>query len=92
MRRLNGSAQIDAFVADFPAASQRATTLDNRIRNDAAAISPQYVDLVSLAARQAIGATELTIANGTDGKWNTSDVKMFMKDVGSSSASRFVAT
>ena len=29
-----------------------------------------------------MGATELTIANGTDGQWNKTDIKMFMKDIG----------
>lgn len=37
-----------------------------------------------MAARQTIGSSELSITNGTDGRWNTSDVKMFMKDVGTS--------
>lgn len=85
---LDWLSQIDAFVADFAAASQRATEFDKKMLSDASAISPQYANLVSLAARQTIGSTELTIANGTDGRWNTSDVKMFMKDVGTS---RFVA-
>ena len=31
-----------------------------------------------------MGATELTIANGTDSQWNKTDVKMFMKDMGDS--------
>ena len=52
--------------------------------NDASAISPQYTDLVSLAARQAMGGVEFSVINGTNGSWNTSDVKIFMKDVGTS--------
>ena len=52
------------------------------ILNDANSISPQYSNLISLAARQTIGSTELTVARSTDGQWNTSDVKMFMKNVG----------
>ena len=48
----------------------------------AAAISSKYADLVSLATRQVFGSIEISVANGSDGKWNTSDVKIFMKDVG----------
>ena len=46
--------------------------------------SDTYSNFVSLATRQAMGGTELTIAKGSDGNWNMSDVKMFMKDVGNS--------
>ena len=38
---------------------------------------------MSIAARQAIAGTELTVG-GSAGSFNTSDVKMFMKDIGSS--------
>lgn len=44
---------------------------------DAAKISPEYVDLVSLVARQVMGAIDITGSNATD-------VKAFMKDIGSS--------
>ena len=54
------------------------------ILNAAGNISDSLKDLVSLATRQVMGATELTIANGTDGQWNKTDVKMFMKDIGDS--------
>ncbi|TCD67966.1 hypothetical protein EIP91_011767 [Steccherinum ochraceum] len=75
---------IDAFLSDFSDAMQRANTFDTKIRGDTAAISPTFSTMVSLTARQVIGATDLTITKGSDGKWNTSDVKMFMKDVGTS--------
>ncbi|KAK7685151.1 hypothetical protein QCA50_011514 [Cerrena zonata] len=75
---------IDAFLSDFPDAKSRADDMDSLILNAAGNISEPYKDLVSLAARQTMGSTELTIANGTDGKWNMSDIKMFMKDVGDS--------
>ncbi|OBZ70559.1 hypothetical protein A0H81_09078 [Grifola frondosa] len=78
------SEAIDAFLSDYPAALQRAIALDQKILQDASAISSNYAELVSLAARQVIGATDLTISNGTDGQWNTSDVKMFMKAIGDS--------
>ncbi|THH08873.1 hypothetical protein EW146_g8851 [Bondarzewia mesenterica] len=75
-------AQINEFLLDFSDAQQRAETLDARILSAATAISSDYGDLVSIAARQAYGATELTIAKGSDGNYNKSDVMMFMKNVG----------
>ncbi|OCH90332.1 DUF1793-domain-containing protein [Obba rivulosa] len=73
---------ISAFVTNYTTASQRAQDLDQNLVQAAANISSQYVDLVSLAARQAFAGLDITISNGTDGQWNTSDVKIFMKDVG----------
>lgn len=75
------------FLGDFSNATSRAITLDNRITNDASAISSQYANLVSLAAKQVIGSTEITISKNGDGTWNTSDVMIFMKDVGRSQLS-----
>ncbi|TFY82660.1 hypothetical protein EWM64_g1355 [Hericium alpestre] len=77
---------INDFLSDFSNARQRAETLDDRILHAAAGVSPDYQDLVSLAVRQVYGATELTVAMGTDGKWNTSDVMMFMKNIGGTTA------
>lgn len=76
--------QIAAFLADYESASARATDLDNTILSDAAAISPQYADLVSLAIRQAFGGIDISVASDTNGNWNMSDVKVFMKDIGTS--------
>lgn len=78
------SMQIDNFLDDFPAAIARATQLDTQIVNDALAAVPSsnYVDIISISARQAYGATELTVGKGTDGKYNQSDVMMFMKNIG----------
>ena len=40
-----------------------------------------------------MSSTEITIATGTDGSWNMSDIKMFMKDIGASKyASHHVPT
>ena len=75
---------MSAFLEDFQDASERASALDNAVLQNATAISSQYADLVSLAARQAFGSIEMSVSNGTDGKWNMSDVKIFMKDVGNS--------
>ena len=76
--------QLDGFLTDYPAAKARADDLDDTILNAAGNISDSLKDLVSLATRQVMGATELTIANGTDSQWNKTDVKMFMKDIGDS--------
>ena len=40
--------------------------------------------MISLSARQAMASTELTISKGSDGQWNMSDVRMYMKDTGDS--------
>lgn len=85
-----GSRQVNNFVADYPNALARATALDQSIMSAATDIdsSGHYTDLVSLAARQAMGGTELTVGRNTSRdasgstQWNTSDVKMFMKNVG----------
>ncbi|EMD37369.1 hypothetical protein CERSUDRAFT_114042 [Gelatoporia subvermispora B] len=80
------TSSIDAVLdalANFNETSQRAQSLDNKIIQDALKISPQYADLVSLAARQVFGAIDITVSNGSDGRWNMSDTMMFMKDIGS---------
>ena len=46
----------------------------------AAQISDNYVDLVSLATRQTLGSLEITTNEGA----NSSDVTVFMKDLGTS--------
>lgn len=48
----------------------------------ASAISQNYTDLVTLAARQTFGGIDITVTNGTDGNWNISDTMIFMKDIG----------
>jgi hypothetical protein len=73
---------IDDFLLDYDNAKQRADAWDKKIQTDAGNISNNYVDLVSLATRQTIAATEITIAKGSDGNWNQSDVKMFMREMG----------
>ncbi|KAK0481475.1 hypothetical protein IW261DRAFT_1334705 [Armillaria novae-zelandiae] len=74
---------IDFFFSDFSDARQRAIDLDNKIMSDARQISNNYVDLVTLAARQAL-AVDITVSRDSKGQWNTSDVMTFMKDVGNS--------
>ena len=76
--------QIDAFTADTNDAHDRAAALDQKIVNDAKAISDEYADIVSLATRQVMGSLDITVSTGSDGKANASDVMIFMKDIGTS--------
>ena len=77
--------QIDAFVQDFSAASDRAQSLDEKIISDAGKISSNYVDLVSLAARQVMGSMDITVLESdSGGSVDGSDVKIFVKDIGGS--------
>ncbi|KAF7326594.1 hypothetical protein MSAN_02502900 [Mycena sanguinolenta] len=75
---------IDAFMVDFPTARTRALALDQKILQDARAISQNYADLVSLGARQAMAGVEITLSTFQNGSFDFSDVKAFMKDVGNS--------
>jgi hypothetical protein len=71
-------------MSDFPAARARALALDQQILQDAAAVSQNYADLVSLGTRQAMAGVEITVPLMQGGSLNLSDVKAFMKDVGNS--------
>ncbi|GJE94479.1 hypothetical protein PsYK624_106490 [Phanerochaete sordida] len=83
--RIAGTTQdmLTAFLQDYSNAVERAESLDLVLAINASAVSPHAADLVSLAARQAFAGTELTVGDsGTS--YNTSDVKIFMKDLGAS--------
>ena len=83
-------AMVDWFLADYPAASAAAQTLDAQIENTASAavgggtVGAQYAALCALATRQAFGGTELVNHNGepwaflkeisSDGNVSTVDV------------------
>lgn len=56
--------------------------LDFQIVNDAMKISLDYPDLLSLVARQAMSAIEITVSKNADGSYNSSDIMAFMKDMG----------
>ncbi|TFK38776.1 hypothetical protein BDQ12DRAFT_683316 [Crucibulum laeve] len=76
------NAALDDFLADFDNAKTRALTLDNKIMSDGAAVSTQYADLLAISLRQTMASMDITIGRDDNGKWNTSDVKIFMKDIG----------
>ncbi|TFK86748.1 hypothetical protein K466DRAFT_492211 [Polyporus arcularius HHB13444] len=75
-------ALIDAFVNDYSTAYARAVELDERVMGEAAKVSSQYIDLVSLVARQVMGALDITVLGGSGNGVEATDVKAFMKDVG----------
>ena len=75
---------MDEFLADFPAARTRANALDAMIMDAASNISSNYVDLVSLAARQTMAALEITVGTDSSGNPDPSDVMVFMEDIGTS--------
>ena len=87
-RRRKLSTQIDAFLADYPDALQRAAVFDEQVMTEAAKVSPQYVDLVSLVARQVMGAIDITV--GSSNEKDGMDVKAFMKDIGTSQCITFL--
>ncbi len=70
---------------DFSDASQRAQKLDRKILEDAASVSDLLGDLVSLAIPQVYGSSQITVGIDDSGNLDTSDVMMFIKDVGGSS-------
>ncbi|KAF9259185.1 hypothetical protein L218DRAFT_1004159 [Marasmius fiardii PR-910] len=74
---------VKSFIRGYGEAVKRADILDAKIMTDASAVSNKYADLVAMGARQTM-AIDITVARGTDGKWNMSDVKAFMKDTGTS--------
>ncbi|KAI0072439.1 hypothetical protein K474DRAFT_1667817 [Panus rudis PR-1116 ss-1] len=76
------SSAVDAFLSDFKNAQQRSQDFEQKVNTAAGGVSTDVLTLTSLAARHVMGSTDLTISKGRDGKWNTSDVMAFMKDIG----------
>ena len=70
------------FTSDFPDALERAITLDSLITGNASTISSEYVDLVSLSARQVLSSIYITVYQDDNGKPDPSSVMVFMKDMG----------
>ncbi|KAK0213361.1 hypothetical protein DFS33DRAFT_1377847 [Desarmillaria ectypa] len=66
---------ITDFIKDFSSARKRAEDLDKKILSVASSISTDYADLVSLAARQTLASTEVTVSQTDDGRWNMSDIR-----------------
>ncbi|KAJ7154108.1 DUF1793-domain-containing protein [Mycena filopes] len=74
---------IEAFLADYVDALERAHALDAKIQADASKISSDYAGVVALSVRQSLSATEITVSKTSTGAWNVSDVLVFMKEISS---------
>ncbi|TFK38777.1 hypothetical protein BDQ12DRAFT_683319 [Crucibulum laeve] len=80
----NDTGVIDAVLANSKDALSRAIALDNQIMSAGESISTKYADLLAVSLRQTMGSLEITLGRTTDGgQANMSDVRVFMKDVGS---------
>ena len=73
--------KIRSFLADYPDALERAEAFDAQVKQDANAISSNYVGLVELSIRQAFGAIEFTVSKNENG-YNSDDILVFMKGEG----------
>ncbi|PCH43524.1 hypothetical protein WOLCODRAFT_164515 [Wolfiporia cocos MD-104 SS10] len=74
---------ISEFLTDYGDALSRAVAFDNTIQQAAASYSSEYSSVVSFAARQVFGALDITLPQpSSGGTWDTSDVKIFMKNIG----------
>ncbi|QRV90571.1 hypothetical protein RhiJN_18589 [Ceratobasidium sp. AG-Ba] len=76
---------ISAFlsITEYQHAVAAAWAIDSKIYNDATPISADYTAITQLSLRQAFAGVELTISKTTGGGYNTSDVKVFMKEISS---------
>ncbi len=77
-------AQISTFLNDFSDALNRSLALDNKILSASSAVSPEYASVLSLVTRQIFASMDITVPSAEPGQFNTSDVKIFMKDIGQS--------
>ena len=82
----NFEVQIVDFLNDFSNASSRAQQLDNKILQNASSVSDGLGDLVSLVTAQVYGNMQLTIGTDAHGNFNESDVMVFMRNIGGTSA------
>ena len=78
----NIEVQIVDFLNDFSNASSRALQPDYKIFNDSQSISSDLPMLTSTALAEVYGSMQLTIGTDEHGNLNTSDVMMFMKNIG----------
>ncbi len=78
----NNRVQIVDFLKNFTNASSRAQGLDNKILQDATAVSNDLGGLVSVAIAQVYASMQLTIGTDKHGNLNNSDIMIFMKNIG----------
>ncbi|KAJ3567658.1 hypothetical protein NP233_g6220 [Leucocoprinus birnbaumii] len=77
-------AMILSFLNDFDNALNRSLVFENSVMSPASAISTEYADILCLVTRQVFGSLDITLSRTADGSVNSSDVRVFMKDMGSS--------
>ena len=70
-------------VDDFDNALSAAITLDAKVIADGQKYSQNYANLLTLTLRQAMGAIDITLGKDGEGHWNSTDIKAFMKNMGS---------
>ena len=84
---LNIKGQIVDFLNDFSAASSRAQQQDINILHDADSVTYLLGGSVIIPAiHEVFGSMQLTIGTDAHGNLNTSDVMIFMKNIGGSKA------
>ncbi|KAL5519642.1 hypothetical protein ACEPAH_1325 [Sanghuangporus vaninii] len=78
----DGASAAKAFLDDFSRAQLTAAAFDAQIVAAGQQYSEKYGDLLALSARQLMGSMDITVSRAGSGGWNTSDVKVFMKNMG----------
>jgi hypothetical protein len=78
----NIKAQMIDFLNDFSNASSRAQQLEGKIIQDAGSVAQYLSSLTSFALAEVYGSMQLTIWTDGHGNLNSSDVMMFMKNIG----------
>lgn len=73
---------MNFFIGDFSNALSSSIAFDAKIMADAGQFSSEYTDLICLSLRQVMGSGEITVPKNGNGNFNTSDIKMFIKDMG----------
>ncbi|KAI5120591.1 hypothetical protein M0805_002540 [Coniferiporia weirii] len=79
----NVSSAVEFFLDDFTRAQSAAETFNEQLKAAGAALSNNYADLLALGVSQVMGTLDITLASDTGGAWDFSDVKVFMKNIGS---------
>ena len=76
------TAQIIDFLNDFSNASSRIDRVNNNTINDSDSITVDLGQMLFIAIPEVYGSMQLTIGTDEYGNHNTSDVMMFMKNIG----------
>ena len=74
--------QIIDFLNDFSNASSRIDQVNNKTIDDSDSVTVNLGHMLLIAIPEVYGSMQLTIGTDEYGNHNTSDVMMFMKDIG----------